>query len=137
MYVSNIYKVFLCIYCKMITTMRFVSTSTTSYKAAFTYFFIYFLFFIFFGFLGLHPQDMEGSRLEVQSELQLPAYNTPTATPDLSLVCDLHHSSRQCWILNPLSEARDGTHNLMVPSQIRFHCATKGTPRQLSNIHFI
>ena len=26
--------------------------------------------------------------------------------------------------LNPLSEARDGTWNLMVPSQIRFHCAT-------------
>ena len=28
---------------------------------------------------------------------------------DPSLVCDLHHSSRQCWILNPLSEARDWT----------------------------
>ena len=42
------------------------------------------------------------------------------ATQDQSLVCDLHHSSRQCLILNPLREARDGTHDLMVPSWIRF-----------------
>ena len=35
---------------------------------------------------------------------------------------------RQHWILNPLSEAKDGTHNLMVPSRIHFHCATTGTP---------
>ena len=40
----------------------------------------------------------------------------------------LHHSSRQRQILNPLSEARDRTHHLMVPSWIRFHCATTGTP---------
>ena len=40
----------------------------------------------------------------------------------------LHHSSLQCWILNPLSEARDRTHNLMVPSWIHFYCATLGTP---------
>ena len=31
------------------------------------------------------------------------------------------------WILNPLSEARDWTHNFMVPSWIHFHCATMGT----------
>ena len=39
----------------------------------------------------------------------------------------LHHSSWQCWILNPLSKARDWTHNLMVPSWICFHCAMTGT----------
>ena len=32
---------------------------------------------------------------------------TVTATPDLSRICNLHHSSRQRQILNPLSEARD------------------------------
>ena len=37
---------------------------------------------------------------------------------DPSRVCDLHHSSRQCRILHPLSEARDRTRNLVVPSQI-------------------
>ena len=36
-----------------------------------------------------------------------------------SNVCDLHHSSIQCWILNPLSKARDRTCNLTVPSWIR------------------
>ena len=43
--------------------------------------------------LGLHPQYMEASRLGVESELQLPAYATATAMPDLSYICDLHHSS--------------------------------------------
>ena len=32
---------------------------------------------------------------------------TGTATPDPSHACDLHHSSRQHHILNPLSETRD------------------------------
>ena len=34
------------------------------------------------------------------------------------LICDLHHSSQQRWILNPLSEARDQTRILMDPSQV-------------------
>ena len=34
----------------------------------------------------------------------------------------------ECQILNPLSKARDQTYNLMVTSQIRFHCTTTGTP---------
>ena len=48
-------------------------------------------------------------RLGVELELQLPAYTTATAMWDLSPICDLHHSSGQCRILNPLSKARDGT----------------------------
>ena len=48
--------------------------------------------------------------------------------PGPSRVCDLHHSSRQYQILSLLSEARDRTPNLMVPSQIRFCCAMTGTP---------
>ena len=36
--------------------------------------------------------------------------------PDPSCVCDLHHSSWQHRILNPLSEARDWARNLMVGS---------------------
>ena len=35
-----------------------------------------------------------------------------------SHVCDLCHSSQQCWILNPLSEARDQTCNLKDTSQV-------------------
>ena len=71
---------------------------------------------------------MEVSRLGVKSKLQLLAYTTATVTSELSHVCNLHHSSRQCQILNPLSKARDQTRNLVIPSQIHFHCATKGTP---------
>ena len=76
-------------------------------------------FFSFF-FLGLHPWHIEVARLGVTLELQLLAYTTATAMPDPSHVCKVHHSSRQRWLLNPLSEARDGTHNFMVPSRIRF-----------------
>ena len=52
--------------------------------------------------------------------------NRGTATPDPSRVCDPHPSSRQHVILNPLSEARDRTRHLMVPSRIHFCCATTG-----------
>ena len=62
---------------------------------------------------------MEVPRLGVESELQLLPYTTATAMPDASRVYNLHHSSQQRQILNPLSEARDRTLNLMVPSWIR------------------
>ena len=71
---------------------------------------------------------MEVPRLGVYSELLLLAYAIATATPDPSHVCNLHQSSWQQWILNQLSEARDRTYNLIVPSQIRFCCAMMGTP---------
>ena len=64
---------------------------------------------------------MEVPRLGVKLQLQLLAYVTAIATQDPSCVFNLQHSSHQRWILNPLNEARDQTHNLMVTSQIRFH----------------
>ena len=64
-------------------------------------------FFFFFAFLGLHLWHMEVPRLAVKSELHLPAYTTATAMPDPSRVCDVHQSSRQPRILNPLFEARN------------------------------
>ena len=45
----------------------------------------------------------------VKSELQLLAYITVIAIPDLSHVWNLHHSSWQHEILIPLSKARDWT----------------------------
>ena len=68
---------------------------------------------------GPHLWHVEVPGLGVQSELQPPAYTTATAMWDPSRVCDLHHSSGQCKILNPLSEARDQTRNLMVTSRVR------------------
>ena len=90
--------------------------------------FLGFWFCFLFCLLGLRLQHMEVPRLGVKSELQLPAHTTATATPVPGLIFDLHHSARQCRILNPLSEARDQTLDLTVPSRIRFCCATMGTP---------
>ena len=75
-----------------------------------------FLFgFWFFWFLGPHLWHMEVPRLVVKLKLQ--AYTTP----DPSHVFNLHHSSQQCWILNPLREARDRTCILMDTSWARYH----------------
>ena len=71
---------------------------------------------------------MEVPRLGVKSELQLLAYTTATAMPDLSYVCDLHHNSWQLQILNPMSEARDRTCVLMDNSWVCYHWATTGIP---------
>ena len=64
---------------------------------------------------------MEVPRLGVESELQLPAYTTATATLDPSLICDLHQSSQQHQILNTLTEAWDRTCILMDTSWVRLH----------------
>ena len=79
------------------------------------------VFFFFFPLLFRAALVAYGSsQAGVELELQLPAHTTVTATPDLSQVCDLYHSSWQSWILNPLSEARDQICVLMVTSQIHF-----------------
>ena len=73
--------------CKKKKKKKIADKSTTGQIFAF-----FFFFFFFFSFFKV----------------------TPNA--DLSPVCDLYHSSRQRWILNPLSKGRDLTRNLMVPS---------------------
>ena len=84
-------------------------------------------FFFLFGFgvcvcvcvcLETHPLHMEVPRLGVKLELQPPAYTTAPATRDPSCICNLHHSSQQRWILNPLREARDRTHVLKDTSRV-------------------
>ena len=66
-----------------------------------------FLFVGWLVFLGLYLRHMEVPKLWVELESQLLAYTTATAMPNLSQVCNLHHSSQQPWILTPLTEARD------------------------------
>ena len=80
-----------------------------------------YLYIYLFYFLGPHLQHMEAPRLGVESELQLPAYTTATATQNPVCVCDLHHSSQKHQILNPLSKARDQTPILMGTSWVRYH----------------
>ena len=55
------------------------------------------VFFFFCPFLGPHLRHMEVPGLE--SELQLLAYGTATATLDPSHICSLHHSLRQCSVV--------------------------------------
>ena len=71
-------------------------------------------------FFGLHPWHLEVPRLGVELELQLPAYVIATAMQVPRHICNLHHSSLQCQILNPLSEARDGIHIFMEPSRVHY-----------------
>ena len=71
---------------------------------------------------------MEVPRWGVKMELQLPAYATATATQDLSYVFNLHHSSRQYWIFDPLSKARDWTWVLVDTSRVCYNWAATGTP---------
>ena len=62
--------------------------------------------FCFLGW-GLHPQHMVFPRLEVELELQLPAYTTSISMTDPSRICDLCCNLSQFWILNLLIKARD------------------------------
>ena len=97
-----------------------------------------FLFFSFFFpsfFLGPYIQCMAVSRLGVESELQLLAYTTATATWDPSCICNLHHSSRQCQIPGPPSKARDRTCILMDTSQILLH--HNGNSHQMKIFNYI
>ena len=59
------------------------------------------------------------SQARDQLEATAAGLHHPTAMWDPSHVCDLHHSSWQPWILNPLSDARNQTHILVDTSQ--FH----------------
>ena len=65
----------------------------------------FYLLLLLFFLLGPHLWHTEVLGLGAESELQLPAYATATATWDLSLICNLcrNHSSQQHWIINPLS----------------------------------
>ena len=71
---------------------------------------------------------MEVPRLGGELELQLLAHVTARAMQNPSHICNLHHSSQQYQIINPLTEARDQTHIFMDTSQVHYHRATMGTP---------
>ena len=77
---------------------------------------VIYLYSIFFSQPNLC--HMKVPRLGVELELQLPAYTTATTVRYPSLICDLHHSSQQHQIFNPLSEARHRAHMLMDTSYV-------------------
>ena len=81
----------------------------------------------FFSLLGLHLWHVEILGLGGELETLL-VYTTATAMPDPSHVCDLHHGSGQCGILNPLSKARDCTGILMGTTWVHYHRAMVEIP---------
>ena len=82
-------------------------------------------YYIFF--LWPHQHLMEVPRLGVKSDLQLPAYATAKAMPDLS-ICDLHCSSQQHQVLNPLNQAKD---QISILVKFLTSWATTGAPKLL------
>ena len=66
---------------------------------------IYIIFFFFFAICFL----LFMATIAAYDIPGLGAYTTATAMQDPSCACNLHHSSQQCQILNPLSKARDPT----------------------------
>ena len=72
---------------------------------------ICFLFCFVLPFLGPHLWHMGVPRLGL-------TYATTTAMPELRLTLKLCRSWQQCWILYPLSEARDQSCILMDTSQV-------------------
>ena len=83
------------------------------------------IYMFIFCFLGLHPSHVEVPRLEVESELQVPAYAIATAAQDPSHVCDL---TATLWSLTHW--ARPGMEHTSSWILVRFiTCwATMGTP---------
>ena len=78
----------------------------------------FFLSFFFKATLETFGSPQARGLIEAGS-CQPPAYATATATPDPSHVCNIYHSSWQCQILNPLSEARYQTSILIDTSRVR------------------
>ena len=64
----------------------------------------------------------------------MPVYTTATAMPDPSCVYDLHHSLRQSQLLNPLSEARDGTRKIAVFNKNFKWSLRKGTILSITSL---
>ena len=54
------------------------------------------------------------------------------AAGDPSHVCNLHHSWGQCWILNPVSKAREWTHVLLETSRVCYPLS----PDRISDLCF-
>ena len=68
----------------------------------------------FFSFFRAAPWHIDIPRLGVELELQLPTMATPTAMWVQSLLCDLHHSSWQPQIPDPLSKGRMESESLWI-----------------------
>jgi len=91
-----------------ILCLKDLSTSILFQSIHSPFFLSFFFFFLSFFCLFRAPPMAHGG-CKARDRIGAVAAGLPTATamPDPSHICDLHHSSWQCQILNPLSKARD------------------------------
>ena len=89
------------------------------------YLFIFIFNFFVFCLFRATPMVYGGSQARGLIGATAASLHHSHAMQDSGQICNLHCSSRQHWILNPLSRARDQTHILMEMSQIHFCCATR------------
>ena len=87
-----------------------------------------FLFEFFFFLFGATPMAYGSSQARGKIGAIAAALHHSHSHTGSKPCLQLTPRSWQRWIFSPLSEARNWTCNLMVPSQICFHCATMGTP---------
>ena len=107
----------------MLSYMSHSSVDHSHHVVSF-HFDLFIFYFYLFIFWGGHTWGIWSS----QARGWIWAYTRAIATQDPSHICDLHHSSQQYQIPNPLSKARDRTWILMNTNQICFLCTTTGTP---------
>ena len=93
-------------------------------------FFSSFSFFLFFFFCLFRVTPAAYGSSQARGWIRATAASLPAviATSDLSCICNPHHSSRQCQILNPVNKARDLTQVLMHASRICYNWAMMRTP---------
>ena len=88
----------------------------------------FFGFCFFFLLFRVTPTVYGGSQARDQIRATAAGKRHSHSKAGSELSVDLHHSSWQCQIPDPLSEARDQTRILVDSSRICFCCATRGTP---------
>jgi len=81
-------------------------------------------FLVFILFFRAKPAAYEGS--QARGLIRAVAPSLHHSHNKAGHVCNLHHSSQQSRIPNPLNEARDQTQDLMDTNQIHFHSAHNG-----------
>ena len=76
--------------------------------------------FFLFGFHLLGVMVLQNSKILLLGTVAAGLCHSHSSMPDPSCFCGLYHTSRQCRILNSLSEARDQTCVLTDTSQVHY-----------------
>ena len=90
--------------------------------------FLFFFFFCLFAFSRAAPAAYEGSQARGSVGAIATGQRQSHSSADPSHICNLHHSSRQRRILNPLSKGRIEPATSWFLVGFVYRCTTTGTP---------